>query len=137
MTPFSVGERVQIVSATDLDIHDVSHHIGRVGRVEEVLEKAGCGDQYPEDPMIKVRFVKKTCVFWKEELSTYKVVPLKQSTRSLLVVRLMLEAKLSKLWKIYFHQDKEWYYHPARLNAPTMLHAVNIGRELRRRGARR
>lgn len=64
--PFAVGDRVQVVGATDPDIHDVTPHLGKVGRVIDILIGAGIGDSYPEDPVIKVRFVKKYEVFWAE-----------------------------------------------------------------------
>ncbi len=133
--PFSVGERVQVVAAVELDIHDVSRFIGKTGRVVEVLKEAGIGDTYPEDPVLKVKFVKHDSIFWKEELRSYTLTRMPQSTRALKVAHLMLVSRLERMWRKYYLEE-DWYFHPAHAHSPMLFKSIDIGRELRRRGKR-
>jgi hypothetical protein len=68
-SPYQPGDTVQIVDAIDTDVYDVSGHIDREGRVEYLEYSCGCGQRYPHDPMIGVKFADdKIEEFWAEEL---------------------------------------------------------------------
>ena len=54
--PFQPGASVCVLSAEDVDVHDVSRFIGAHGVVEYLEYSCGCGQQYPDDPMIGVLF---------------------------------------------------------------------------------
>jgi len=65
--PFGIGEEVEVIQRAD-ETFDESF-LGKVGRVEYFDYSCGCGQAYPEDPMIGVRFDDKTVEeFWQEEL---------------------------------------------------------------------
>lgn len=66
---FVVGDTVSIAGAIDRDIHDVSVHIGKVGTVKYLEYNCGCGQTFPNDPMIGVYFDDDSVEeFWREEL---------------------------------------------------------------------
>jgi hypothetical protein len=68
-SPRNPGEIIRVVQAIDEEIHDVSSYIGRFGLVKYLEYSCGCGQSYPDDPMIGVRFADgKIEEFWKEEL---------------------------------------------------------------------
>lgn len=68
--PYQVGQRVRVVAAVDRGVHDVAAFIGRAGRVDHLDYACGCGQSYPGDPMVGVRFSGKVVEeFWPEELS--------------------------------------------------------------------
>jgi hypothetical protein len=66
--PFKIGERVAVTNGVD-DTFD-SFYRGRVGVVEYLEYECGCGQRYPDDPMIGVRFSSdRVEEFWAEELA--------------------------------------------------------------------
>jgi hypothetical protein len=70
-SPFQPGDRVEVVAAIDKDVKDLSHLVGWWGQVEYLEYECGCGQTYPGDPMIGVRFAGNDNLleeFWKEEL---------------------------------------------------------------------
>lgn len=69
-SPYQPGQMVRIVAAVDKDAHDVTDYIGRVGSVEYLEYSCGCGQTFPCDPMIGVRFDTAAIEeFWAEELT--------------------------------------------------------------------
>jgi len=65
--PFRIGDVVEVIRATD-DTCDV-RFIGAVGRIVWFDYDCGCGQTFPGDPMIGVRFMGGTVEeFWREEL---------------------------------------------------------------------
>ena len=72
--PHQRGDRVRVVTATDVEIHDVSALVGCVGRVVYLEYSCGCGQAYPHEPMIGVAFrTPGVCEelweeFWPEEI---------------------------------------------------------------------
>lgn len=67
--PYQPGDEVAIRAAVDVEIHDVSDLIGERGVVEYLEYVCGCGQVYPHDPMIGVRFALGFLEeFWAEEL---------------------------------------------------------------------
>lgn len=67
--PFQPGGIIRVVRAIDAGIHDVSSFIGRLGLVKYLEYDCGCGQTYPIDPMIGVKFSDGTSEeFWSEEL---------------------------------------------------------------------
>jgi CarS bacterial SH3 domain len=69
--PFKMGDWVRVIRGSD-DTFDPSYK-GRVGIVEYFEYGCGCGQSYPHDPMIGVRFYKTIAEFWKEELIRSRV----------------------------------------------------------------
>lgn len=67
--PFQVGDRVVVVDAVDRDIFDLSAYVGRGGVVEYLEYSCGCGQHYPDDPMVGIRLAGEVIDFWKEEIS--------------------------------------------------------------------
>jgi hypothetical protein len=66
--PFRVGERVRVTDSGD-ETFERSYK-GRIGIVEYFEYECGCGQSYPNDPMIGVRFHKDRIEeFWAEELT--------------------------------------------------------------------
>jgi hypothetical protein len=66
--PFRIGERVRVRDSKD-ETFDRSFK-GRVGSVEYFEYECGCGQSYPHDPMIGVRFRNDDIEeFWAEELA--------------------------------------------------------------------
>jgi hypothetical protein len=65
--PFRIGDRVKVVSLSD-DTAD-GELLGCRGSVLYFEYSCGCGQTFPHDPMIGVRFRKRTAEFWKEELA--------------------------------------------------------------------
>lgn len=69
-SPYQPGQRVTVVDAVDGEVHDVSWRIGQAGTVEYLEYSCGCGQSYPKDPMVGVRFEDgRLEEFWPEELS--------------------------------------------------------------------
>lgn len=65
--PFEIGERVRVTSSKD-ETFD-SRYKGRVGTIEYLEYQCGCGQTYPHDPMIGVKFREGVIEeFWAEEL---------------------------------------------------------------------
>jgi hypothetical protein len=67
--PFKIGERVRVVGSKD-ETFDPRYK-RRVGVVEYFEYQCGCGQSYPGDPMIGVRFRKDLDEFWREELTRH------------------------------------------------------------------
>lgn len=68
-SPYQPGDLVRVIAAVDVEIHDVSHYVGRFGLVKYLEYECGSGQQYPDDPMIGVRFRDGSVEeFWREEL---------------------------------------------------------------------
>lgn len=68
-SPFQPGDEVVVIDAIDRDVHDLSEYIGQRGQVEYLEYSCGCGQHYPDDPMIGVRLAcGKHIEFWPEEL---------------------------------------------------------------------
>jgi hypothetical protein len=65
--PFKVGDRVRVTHGTDLTFDH--RYQGRVGIVGYFEYQCGCGQSYPNDPMIGVRFREDIAEFWAEELT--------------------------------------------------------------------
>ena len=69
--PFSIGRRVQVLKLVDNTGNTAL--VGRMGRIEYYEYSCGCGQTYPSDPMIGLRFSNGTLEeFWTEELRTLK-----------------------------------------------------------------
>lgn len=68
--PFQPGQAVRVVAAIDTDVHDVTSFIGKSGTVQYLEYHCGCGQTYPNDPMIGVQFENGAGEeFWTEELA--------------------------------------------------------------------
>jgi len=65
--PFRIGESVRVVYLAD-DTAD-SKFLGQKGRVLYFEYSCGCGQTFPNDPMIGVQFGERTAEFWEEELT--------------------------------------------------------------------
>lgn len=66
--PYKIGDRVRVVRGTD-ETFDGAYK-GRRGAVAYFEYKCGCGQTYPNDPMIGVRMADGQCAeFWAEELA--------------------------------------------------------------------
>jgi len=67
--PFRIGKLVRVVKATDETFEE--EFMGKVGIVI-YYDYKHCGQTYPNDPMIGVRFSeRKSSVFWREELAAF------------------------------------------------------------------
>lgn len=64
--PFKIGEGVKVVSLSD-DTGAVEF-LGQLGQVLYFEYSCGCGQSFPNDPMIGIQFSEQTAEFWKEEL---------------------------------------------------------------------
>lgn len=72
--PYQVGDFVEVVTRIDVELEDpddeTPSHIGRAGAVAYLEYSCGCGQTYPTDPMIAVRFPEGDMEeFWREELA--------------------------------------------------------------------
>ncbi|MBI2683203.1 MAG: Carotenogenesis protein CarS [Acidobacteriales bacterium] len=67
--PFRIGQQVRVVAGTD-ETFD-KRFLGKLGTVEYFEYNCGCGQSYPHDPMIGVRFGRKLEEFWVEELASH------------------------------------------------------------------
>jgi hypothetical protein len=65
--PFKIGDRVRVTRGAD-ETFDASYK-GCTGIVEYFEYGCGCGQSYPRDPMIGVRFRSGLAEFWREELA--------------------------------------------------------------------
>jgi hypothetical protein len=66
--PYKIGDGVRVVRGTD-ETFDLAYR-GRRGIVAYFEYKCGCGQTYPNDPMIGVRMADGNCAeFWAEELA--------------------------------------------------------------------
>ena len=69
-SPFQPGDRVTVTRATDRDVYDVTRYVGCSGVVDYLEYECGCGQHFPEEPMVGVKFEDGTVeAFWPGELS--------------------------------------------------------------------
>ncbi len=64
--PFRIGDIVKVVYATDDTFNP--YYMNHIGTIVHFDYSCGCGQTFPDDPMIGVKFVRKIEEFWKEEL---------------------------------------------------------------------
>ena len=64
--PFTIGERVRVTAGADKTFDDA--FLGNIGTVEYFEYDCGCGQTFPNDPMIGVRLSNRVEEFWAEEL---------------------------------------------------------------------
>ena|ERR1039457_731227 len=82
--PFKIGDKVKFVCAAD-ETAD-RRFLNREGTVHYFEYKCGCGQTFPADPMIGVKFIRCVKEFWKEELRLIKRIPTRRrATRPLRV----------------------------------------------------
>ena len=73
--PYQPGQRVKVVDAIDIEIHDVSMHIGKVGKVKALDYSEGSGQLFPTDPFVVVDFKDGSGgSFWSDELAPVLVL---------------------------------------------------------------
>ena len=66
--PFRIGNAVKVIGAADETFN--MQYMGQIGVVVHFEYSCGCGQSYPWDPMIGVRFSDSHIEeFWKEELA--------------------------------------------------------------------
>jgi hypothetical protein len=76
-SPYQPGQRVKVVDAIDITppCTNVTEYIGLFGIVDYLEYSCGCGQHFPEDPMIGVSFSDgRQMEFWAEELAPLLVV---------------------------------------------------------------
>jgi hypothetical protein len=67
--PYKIGDIVKVLSNPNNDDTFSMKFVGKEGKVEYFEYDCGCGQNYPEDPMIGIKFQNgKIAEFWKEEL---------------------------------------------------------------------
>ena len=67
--PFNIGDIVLVLNNPNEDETFNKHLSGKLGLIEYFEYDCGCGQTFPEDPMIGVRFLNgKSEEFWKEEI---------------------------------------------------------------------
>ena len=70
--PFRIGTRVRIVKGTDETFN--KKFLRKIGEVVHLDYSCKCGQSYPGDPMIGVRFADGTTEeFWAEEIACVNV----------------------------------------------------------------
>lgn len=75
-SPYQPGDVVRVVAAVDKIIHDVSRLVGQRGTVVHLEYDCGCGQRFPDVPMVGVEFDDGALEeFWPEELSGMKTAP--------------------------------------------------------------
>lgn len=71
-SPFQPGERVNVTSVCDEVGRECGYgeYVGRRGVVEYLEYACGCGQHYPDDPMVGVRLDGggEVLEFWRDEL---------------------------------------------------------------------
>lgn len=70
-SPFQPGDRVLVTSVCDEVGRELGYgqYVGQRGVVEYLEYSCGCGQHYPDDPMVGVRLGGGEVVeFWKDEL---------------------------------------------------------------------
>lgn len=71
--PFRIGDTVFVLNNPNKDETFNYAFLGKQGKVEHFEYDCGCGQTFPNDPMIGVRFAdNKVAEFWKEELQLLK-----------------------------------------------------------------
>lgn len=72
--PHQPGQRVRVVAAVDVEVHDVTEHIGKVGTVRYLDFTPTVAQTFPNDPLICLLLEDANLtkeVFWKEELEAW------------------------------------------------------------------
>lgn len=64
--PFKIGALVRVVQLADETANPI--WLGRSGCVKFFEYKCGCGQSFPDDPMIGVEYEGRIEEFWREEL---------------------------------------------------------------------
>lgn len=65
--PFQIGDVVRVIQIVDSTCNQKL--VDKTGTVQYLEYSCGCGQTYPNDPMIGVMIGSKAHEFWKEELS--------------------------------------------------------------------
>jgi hypothetical protein len=65
--PFKIGDIVKVILLADETAN--ARFFGKHGEVVWFEYSCGCGQTYPNDPMIGVQFKSKVEEFWKEEIA--------------------------------------------------------------------
>jgi hypothetical protein len=66
-SPFRIGDRILVSKGTDDTFSQ--EHLGENGIIIYFEYSCGCGQSFPHDPMIAIRFPDGTVdEFWKEEI---------------------------------------------------------------------
>jgi len=69
--PYKIGNLVKVIFATD-ETFDNSF-MGQVGKIIHYCYSCGCGQSFPDDPMIGIEFNEGVIEeFWKEEIKRLK-----------------------------------------------------------------
>ena len=66
--PFKIGDKVAVLNNPNNDDTFKTDLIGKIGHVFYFEYDCGCGQTYPSDPMIGVKFSNQIGEFWKEEI---------------------------------------------------------------------
>lgn len=72
-SPHQVGERVLVLAICDeVGVSSgLGKYVGQRGTVEHLEYSCGCGQHFPDDPMVGVRFGDgELAEFWHDELET-------------------------------------------------------------------
>ena len=64
--PFNIWDKVWVVAGADNTVN--RYYLGKQGIVIYFEYNCGCGQSFPDDPMIGVQFSRKSEEFWKKEL---------------------------------------------------------------------
>jgi hypothetical protein len=71
--PVQPRQIVRVIAAIDSEIADVAGHIGRLGLVEYLEYECGCGQSFPANPMVGLRFTSGAREeFWPEEIEVVR-----------------------------------------------------------------
>lgn len=65
--PFQPGDLVSVVKVADHTVDPV--YVGKRGRVRYLEYSCGCGQRFPDDPMIGVELDGRVEEFWRDELA--------------------------------------------------------------------
>lgn len=64
--PVRIGDLVRVIRLSDSTAD--ANFFRRCGRVVYLEYSCGCGQSFPDDPMIGIQFPNGTAEFWKEEI---------------------------------------------------------------------
>ena len=68
--PFCLGDKIRVVRLSDETA--ATEFLGYRGHVLYFDYSCGCGQTYPNDPMIGIQFTNGIAEFWKEEIHPIK-----------------------------------------------------------------
>ncbi len=69
--PYEIGQEVRVLNNPNNDSTFETLYVGLCGTVVYFEYDCGCGQTYPTDPMIGVRFTDQTVEeFWREEVQS-------------------------------------------------------------------